>query len=54
MGARLRSTVEDLNERPAVLAAGQPTITRSPSSIRLKSWMALVTFRATRASRDVA
>src|SRR4029453_2783568 len=53
MGARLRRTSRIWISAQLSLPPERPTMTRSPSSIRLKSCIALVTFLATLASRCV-
>src|SRR6186713_2371503 len=53
IGARLRRTSRIWISAQLSLPPERPTITRSPSSIRLKSCIALVTFLATLASRCV-
>src|SRR5688500_8702359 len=53
IGARLRSTSRICISAQLSFPPERPTMTRSPSSIRLKSWIALVTFLATLDSRCV-
>src|SRR5688500_17944359 len=53
IGARLRSTSRICISAQLSLPPERPTMTRSPSSIRPKSWIALVTFLATLDSRCV-